>query len=412
LVAGALSAAALAALAAVLMSGPATYSLTAKLGEVQGLVPGAEVAVAGLKVGDVSSVYLGADGMPRVRMAIDRSFRLDAGASATVRTPSASGEENAFVELTRGGGRPLPDGAVLDSAHTASPVEVDQALSTFNPRTRAAARATLRGLDRSFQGRGADLAAVVHAGARSLGSTVKATREVASDGAALRELVTRGRQVSSTLASSRDELGAVAERLAATLHVTAARQGDLARAAELLPAGLRSPRLALDRLDRSVGRYRRLVSDAAPGIAAVVPFARALSPTLQRVRPALAGASSLVREAPGMLATARPLLAEAAPTLRRLDPVLRSARPILNQARVRTPDFFSFFSNWADFTGVYDASGHAARVSLVMPPAPNNTIGPSDSGAGSLEAPFLRTPGVLDRQPWRHYRRSFLGRRR
>src|SRR4051794_19794825 len=104
-VAGALSAAALVALAAVLTSGPATYSVTAKLGEVQGLVPGAEVAVAGLKVGDVSSVYLGADGVPRVQMAMDRSFRLDTGASATVRTPSASAEENAFVELTRGGGK-------------------------------------------------------------------------------------------------------------------------------------------------------------------------------------------------------------------------------------------------------------------------------------------------------------------
>jgi hypothetical protein len=101
-------------------------------------------------------------------------------------------------------------------------------------------------------------------------------------------------------------------------------------------------------------------------------------------------------------------VADAQPTLRTLDPVLRSAAPILDEARVRTPDFFSFFANWADFTSVYDANGHAARVGLVLPPAPDNVIDGSDNGAGSLAAPFVRTPGVLEGEPWDSYRDSFL----
>ena len=90
-------------------------------------------------------------------------------------------------------------------------------------------------------------------------------------------------------------------------------------------------------------------------------------------------------------------------------PVLRSAAPILDEARVRAPDFFSFFANWADFTSVYDANGHAARVGLVLPPAPTNAIDGSDPGAGSLEPPYVRTPGVLEGEPWTDYEDSFLG---
>src|SRR4029077_10671470 len=129
-------------------------------------------------------------------------------------------------------------------------------------------------------------------------------------------------------------------------------------------------------------------------------------------RPTLGEAAHLVGEAPAELTRAQPLADAAIPALRRLAPVLRSARPILNQARVRTPDFFSFFSNWADFTSVYDANGHAARVGLVLPPAPDNVIDGSNPGAGQLEAPFVRTPGVLEGDPWKRFRKSFLGRHR
>jgi hypothetical protein len=81
-------------------------------------------------------------------------------------------------------------------------------------------------------------------------------------------------------------------------------------------------------------------------------------------------------------------------------PVLLRATPMLEEARARLPDFFSFFSNWADFTANYDANGHAARVGLVFTPPPLNTIGPSDDRAGQLRAPFLRTPGALEGEPW------------
>jgi hypothetical protein len=82
---------------------------------------------------------------------------------------------------------------------------------------------------------------------------------------------------------------------------------------------------------------------------------------------------------------------------------------MLDNARVRLPDFFSFFSNWADFTSNYDANGHGARVGLVLPPAPLNAIGPSENRSGALKAPFERTPGVLEGEPWTTFANTFVG---
>ena len=81
---------------------------------------------------------------------------------------------------------------------------------------------------------------------------------------------------------------------------------------------------------------------------------------------------------------------------------------MLDQGRVRLPDFFSFFSNWADFTSVYDANGHGARVGIVLPPAPTKVLEPDGDGAGQLKAPYLRVPGALGGEPWRDYADSFV----
>jgi len=40
---------------------------------------------------------------------------------------------------------------------------------------------------------------------------------------------------------------------------------------------------------------------------------------------------------------------------------------------------------------------------------PGNTLGPSDSGPGTLARPFLRDPGVLGGNPWSDYQSSFVG---
>jgi phospholipid/cholesterol/gamma-HCH transport system substrate-binding protein len=386
-----------------------SYRLNAVFDQANGLVEGADVKAAGVDVGSVQRIWLGDDGLPHVAMDIDDGYRVRQGGTAEVRATSASGEVNRYVELTAGGGSRLPTDATLGTGSTDQPVEIGDVLSTFDPRTRAALRATLDGLARGTGGRGTDLARTLTYSGTALADTSDLVRQVNSDGEQVRTLVSDSHRILSALASDPTALGEVADRLGSVLATTGARERELARTAALLGPGIRSPRRALDRVDASIGTFRRLVGVARPGIAKLVPFSRRLRPALRAAVPTLADARSLIRAAPGELGRLDPLLTTAEPTLRTLAPVVRSAGPILDQTRVRTPDFFSFFSNWADFTSDYDINGHAAKVGIVFPPAPLNTIGPSDSGPGNLKLPFLRTPGVLEGDPWNNYGSSFLG---
>ncbi|HET9720880.1 MAG TPA: MlaD family protein [Solirubrobacteraceae bacterium] len=393
----------------VLSAGEGTYRVTAVFSQVYGLVPGADVEVAGINVGSVQGITLGRDGLPHVTMQISDAYPLHAGASANLRAVSLAGEDNRFVSLQAGGGPLLPDGATLPLSHTSQPVEIYQVLDTLNPRARASVRSLLGGLDASLAQRGPDLRAALAHSAAALGNTAALLAEVNSNGNALRTFVTDGSDVVARLATVPDNIGHLADAMAAVLATTARRQAQLAQATELLAPGLSSPRHALDVLDRSVGTLRGLVRSATPGARELIPFSHALVPALLAAPPALAQADALVRQGPSDVRGLSPLVSKLRPLLPLLEEVLSSANPMLDQLRVRLPDLFSFFANWADFSADYDANGHGARIGLVFSPAPTNSIGGCTDRPGSLAVPFVRAPGVLGGQPWKNYASSFIG---
>lgn len=375
---------------------------------VPGLVEGAEVRAGGLQVGTVTDIAL-RDERPRVTMRLHGDYRLRRGATADLRIASLSGSVNRVIAVTAGTGPLLPDGATLGTARTDQPVEIDDVLATLDPATRGEARALLRGLRGATDGRGPDLATALRRSARALGGTADVLAEVTADGEALRTLVRSGSRISTRLAGARGSTGAAVDELGGLLADTAAEEEALARAVTDLPDGLRAPRRALDRLAAATPGLRAVVRDAGPGVRELRGAAPELRGLLTTARPVLADAARLTATAPADLRRLGGLLPTARTVLTELDPVLTRANPIGDQARVRLPDFFSFFANWADFTSNYDANGHGARVGLVFPPAPLNRIDGDDARPGHLQAPFLRTPGVLADEPWREHRDTFVG---
>jgi phospholipid/cholesterol/gamma-HCH transport system substrate-binding protein len=381
------------------------YSVVAEFGDVRGLVEGAPVRAAGLPVGRVGSISLGAGGLPRVRLEIDRSFRLTRGARVAMRTASLSGENNAYVSVAAGSGPSLPHGSVL---HGQSPVQVDQALSALDPRTRADLRSTLAGLDRALTSRGPDIERTLARAGPSLAEVSGLVSDVGADGLALRSLVGDSARIASSLSSRSNQLGAAVESTATLVGVAARRQDALRLSLARMPGALAETRGALGSARAAVPPLRSLVRAVTPALPLLVPTARSLATVARGASPALASAVALARSAPADLRALTPLLTEARPVLGDLGAALRRGGPILDQARVRLPDAFSFFSNWADFTANYDANGHAARVGIVLPPAPTQVQAPDSNAAGQLKAPFLRTPGALEGEPWRNFSDSFV----
>ena len=85
--------------AADVRSGRGGYELTARFGQTGGLAPGAQVRVAGVKVGSVAGVELDATTyLARTRLEIDRSVRLPIDSTARISADGLLGEAHVAIE--------------------------------------------------------------------------------------------------------------------------------------------------------------------------------------------------------------------------------------------------------------------------------------------------------------------------
>jgi phospholipid/cholesterol/gamma-HCH transport system substrate-binding protein len=389
-----------------------TRDLTLVFDEVLGLSEGAEVRVGGEPVGHVEDVRLGRDGFPRVRVALDDDVPVRTGARATLSLYAAASKELRYIVLEPGTGAALRDGAVLGRAATDAPVEADAALSTLGPRTRRDVRLLLDRTDRTLAGRGPALDTTLARGARALSETAALIGSVTRDGEALRSLVQDGGRVTGALADNREALGGTVEGLGRTLATTAAREGELKAMLDQLPVTLQAARGALGKVEEATPELTRLATAARPGARELLPTAGLLRPTLRAAAPALRESRRTVGAAPADLRPLGRLLREVRPVLGPARSALARGNPMLDELRVRTPEVAGFVTNWADAASSYDANGHGLRTAEVFVEPPRRAVGPSEARAGRLVSPFTRTPGVLEGEPWRTYRESFVAGRR
>jgi phospholipid/cholesterol/gamma-HCH transport system substrate-binding protein len=385
--------------------GPDRRTVTAEFTDVRGLVTGAPVRLAGAPVGEVTRVSLGRDGWPRVQMAVDTDV---SPARAAVRLTSLSGEWNSYVSVVQG-----PFTSFIARSQTTSPVQVDEALSTFSPATEASLRELLGGLRTTLSGEGPALAATLRESQAGLDEVGALANDVGSDGGSLSLALQSSAAIASTLARQSPSLGGAVDRGASLLHAIAARAGALGTGLRGLPAGIDTATGTLQSARALIDPASTLLRTAKPAIDELPATAVELRDALVAARPVLSRAAGVAQTAPAAARAMTPVLHAAGPLLAVLAPVLRRMGPMLDQLRVRFPDAFSFFANWADFTSNYDSNGHAARVGIVLPPAPTNTLAPNSNGPGQLAPPYLRVPGSLEGQPWNDYAKSFVasGRR-
>lgn len=387
-----------------------TYEVTALFDDVKGLVPGNEVQAGGARIGTVGDIELDGDGYPRVTLEIDDDFQLRQGATADLRLFSLANQLGRYVLLTQGRGPVLGDGATIGLARTDQPVELDDVLRTLDPATRADVRGVLRKLNEATAGRGHDLAVAAEHAAPSINEFANLLEDVNADEHALRAVLREGRVALRAITRDPGAAGDFVDRLGGLLQTTAHRQAEISASLERLPAGLRSTRLALERLDRSIPELRTLVRTARPATRELIPTARELRRTAAVLPPALASIRRLIAQSPAHLTRLQPLLRTAGPSLERVDSVLCLANPILDEVRVFTPSLIQGVVEFGDLLRSYDANGHVAMVGVIEREPPTNPVGPDTPGPGSVEPPFFRYPGIAYPvlQPWRDFPETFL----
>ena len=110
------------------LTGSRTYSLMAEFDNISGVKSGADVQVAGVKVGTVGKLSLSDDDVAVVVMQVDRSLEIPVDSIASVKSQGIIGDK--FIQLSLGGDEKIfqPNEVILD---TESAVDIESLISKF-----------------------------------------------------------------------------------------------------------------------------------------------------------------------------------------------------------------------------------------------------------------------------------------
>lgn len=110
------------------LTGSRTYPLMAEFDNITGVKSGADVQVAGVKVGTVGKLSLSEDDVAMVVMQIDRSLEVPIDSIASVKSQGIIGDK--FIQLSLGGDDKIfqPNEVILD---TESAIDIESLISKF-----------------------------------------------------------------------------------------------------------------------------------------------------------------------------------------------------------------------------------------------------------------------------------------
>lgn len=272
--------------------GAERYSVSVPLRNAGSLVSGSDVAVAGVKIGEVRAVRRQGNGAV-ARLDIDAEYvPIRSQARAILRTKTLLGE--AYVEIGLGprSAPSIPEGGSLAASRVRPTVTLDEFLGTFSAETRNDTRKLFGGLARAVDGRGTALnqslgrAAPVSANLESIFTTLSAeTTDLqqlfADSGTVLDALGRRESQLRGAITAGNDVFGATAQRdrqLAASVRALPPFIRQLRRTSQVLAGGSGD----LDRAVEALAPSAPLVAPTLSSVNTSVPEFKALFEALPR----------------------------------------------------------------------------------------------------------------------------------
>jgi phospholipid/cholesterol/gamma-HCH transport system substrate-binding protein len=311
---------------------PQGYRFKAAFPEATLLVNEAEVRMAGVVVGRVTSKELAEDGRRTVaELELDDEFApIPRDTRAILRQKSLLGET--YVELTPGSAdaEDLPDGGTLAASQVAETVEFEELFSTFDPETRRAfqdwlqeAGVTVGGdYARDFSDSLGNLATFAEAGADLL-------EPLDRQELALRRLIRDTGRVFGAASEQNGALRGLIVNGNRTFAALASRDDALADTFQVLPTFERETRATMARLERFardtdplVRLLRQPAEDLAPTLRDLGDLAPDLEQLFRDVDPLLDASEDGVPAAERFLRGAEPLLEAAHVFLPEVNPIL------------------------------------------------------------------------------------------
>ncbi|MGE5636637.1 MAG: MlaD family protein [Nocardioidaceae bacterium] len=325
---------------------PKGYRMHVSFPEATQLAQEADVRIAGVDVGRVSSKRPDAStGLTDVTIELRSDYApVPRDTRAILRQKTLLGET--YVELTPGDRRSgqLADGGRLPQGQVSPTVELDEIFRAFDRPTRAAFSTWLDQQGRAVSGSGEQLNDALGNLEPFAQDTERVLAVLRRQEAATRGLVRDTGAVFEALSERRGQLRGLIANANRVFATTAARDRELAATVFVLPTFLREARATTNRLTRFARRADPLVTQLRPA-------ASELSPTLRDLRAVAPDLRGLLRDLGPLITVSRSglpalerVLDDARPLLARLDPFLRTVIPITDYLGVYRREIAAFFA--------------------------------------------------------------------
>src|SRR5947209_9331579 len=252
------------------------YRIHALFKETGLLVPNADVRIAGVNVGKVSTVqargvnsYVTVDIQPQYAP-------IPVDTRAILRQKTLLGE--AYVELSTGNGAgpKLRDGGTLRPTQVEGTQQLDQVLGTFDRPTQQELQAFLSGTGAALAGRGTDISDAIGNFDPAVTEFQAVVGELDQERGNVRRLISNSATVLGTMGQRSADLQSLIEAGDQVLSATAARNPALTATVNAMPPFLAQLRTTLTTLNGTLGIAR-------PSLAALRPVAPLLTPALSEL---------------------------------------------------------------------------------------------------------------------------------
>ncbi|HUC38166.1 MAG TPA: MCE family protein [Acidimicrobiales bacterium] len=198
-----------------------SYTVHARFADAAGIGKGAEVTVAGVKVGTVSTVHVDGDSVV-ADLSIDHGVVLPGKTAAAIEVQTVLGVLDVALEPRTGWDRPLRNGALLTD--TSVPVEFQDLQNTAGNLLQqsdvAAFNDLLSSLEAVTSGKQAEVATIISGLDRFTGVVDQRSSQVSS-------LIDAANTVAATVAQRDQQLASLVDSLATVVQGLAERSADL-----------------------------------------------------------------------------------------------------------------------------------------------------------------------------------------
>jgi phospholipid/cholesterol/gamma-HCH transport system substrate-binding protein len=334
------------------------FTLKGEFTTAQAVTPGQgqTVDIAGVKVGEISSVEL-KNGRAVVTMKILPKY----GAvyrDATMLLRPKTGLKDMIIELSPGNptSGKLKSGGTVPIQNTLPDINPDEILASLDGDTRAYLRLLLAGGAQGLRNNQAQLAAVFKRFEPTARDVAKITTLLSTRQANLRRVIHNFQLLSTELSTRDASISAFVVSNNAVFQRLANQDANLQATLQLLPPTLVQANSAL-------AKTGRLANVLGPSLQALRPAARALGPALVQVRPFLKKTTPIIQS------QLRPFTVASIPTIRKLKPAAQDLAALtpnlvttfkvlnyaLNELAYNPPgsrdEGFLFYTAWANHLG-------------------------------------------------------------